>query len=1715
MAKTFSITAEVLLSGPSNVSSFRNKLESQLSGIKVPITLTIPRGIESQISLLQKGLVGLNRELINITRNGKGAAGALSSLSSSVASFNSKSSASASHVANLNNNVAKTKTVVSGATSELAEFGRVTGLAIRRFAGFSVGATAIYGMVGAINNAVKESIEFERTMVKIQQLTGSTTKNTQNLAAEIGNLSTKWGVSSTELGKVAQTLTEAGLATKDTQTIMASLAKTMIAPSFGNITDTTDAVIASMAQFKLGAKDMEAALGSINAVSAQFAVESKDIVDAIKRTGGVFAMSSRGTVEPMKQLQQFIAVFTSIRATTRESAETIATGLRTIFVRIQRPETIAQLRNLGIELQDLQGRFVGPYEAANRLGTALSNMDPRSGQFAQIAEQLGGIRQISKVLPYITQAEVRMKAMAVAENGLNSVNEAAIIGQQALAVQLAKVHESFLALIRDISDSSSFKNFATIAMELAKGLISVGHALTPLLPMLGTLAAIKGFQWMTTAIPGIAAGLKGRASRMASGGIVPGEGMGDTVPAMLTPGEFVVKRTAAQAIGYGKLSLMNTRGYAAGGIVTSGRTHYGAVRGGGWDDDYRNVRSSKDMPNDNLILQEIAARKILIQTVNDDIINLERFGTTLNDWANKQAKSTGGSLYVAPTNAPIAGSLGSQVDEEQKRQRSLAARNLLIQREQINKQRASRQATDAAYNKQIYLPSELSGGSRGVVREPINLAKGAARVNMYSLKANQWTREQADKQAKEAFAASTNRLKEQEQRALSGTPMLPPSGRASYRQSDISGMGKRAAYGPTYWGARIVPEEAWSGANVQELPTQPIPFKQRLKQGYGSFKRGVAGGVKSLGTPTGLMGASMGMGMIAQGFGIEDSSVVQGAQAGLGTAGMLGMLGASGGVAGGAGIVAGVGIAIDSFIAGLKADKIAASAKVLENSLTSLSSSIDEAMKGGDIFRPNEAAGNVFAARELSRRNEAQSGGLYQSLSRATGPENADRVNYGEQLDKARNRTPGYMNFGGLKDKVSTWFSDSAINEQIKDIKISRKGQAVKDVEDMRPATDQNMKYLNSLMTRGNTLFQTDGAKNKFDVLKNTQLTEFGNKQKDLIRSVAYSGPNGTRNREYIQNIEQDTNKTDIQKAKEISAALLRMGMTVISTEQEIIDKQKLMTDALKKYGNSLDFLNEKFTMMSALSNRVGETFTAKNALDAQRGQANLEGRAFTAGNVDLNPFANMKAASNNEILSALKRISAGPELANTVMASKAFEGPEFLQALQKNADERVSGQNINDIWQKTLADMGIQLPKTMADSMQTITNTLDSGAPGQLDQDFQTKMTKFTDEVKKLAPAFKSSEEAAKNMSENMIKAGQMALAATNQFYQNASQIQLEAAGFAGGMAGARNQVSGMSGRELSLAELNAPRTAEIQMYNRSVGNVNPLSAFSVGTKQTDLLNQRSALEQKLRSEGNIDIAKNPELMALNLAIGANTDIQKRLADVNSALSTIMQKHSEILNKQNSVKSTLGGLAGMRGVELMKTMQQGGAFIGAATGDQIADRDQAGVLSGGGAIGSILSTLDPSIMSRVNQNPNLLGAGIIGGMERQKQELQLQASGAITNAQTAQEDILKQRATGAWSALQGGLGNAANMENGTREVGGVNLDTLLKSMDSLGPNIDKLANVVAAFKVPEKIMFEGRHDVNVNINGAEVFASLEPKIKAMIEDQMNFQFTPEGQRRA
>jgi hypothetical protein len=63
-----------------------------------------------------------------------------------------------------------------------------------------------------------------------------------------------------------------------------------------------------------------------------------------------------------------------------------------------------------------------------------------------------------------------------------------------------------------------------------------------------------------------------RSYFMATGGHVPGHGQGDTVPAMLTPGEYVISKPAVDRLGVDNLDQMHKvarRGYAAGGFVTA------------------------------------------------------------------------------------------------------------------------------------------------------------------------------------------------------------------------------------------------------------------------------------------------------------------------------------------------------------------------------------------------------------------------------------------------------------------------------------------------------------------------------------------------------------------------------------------------------------------------------------------------------------------------------------------------------------------------------------------------------------------------------------------------------------------------------------------------------------------------------------------------------------------------------------------------------------------------------------------------------------------------------------------------------------------------------------------------------------------------------------------------------------------------------------------
>lgn len=440
-------------------------------------------------------------------------------------------------------------------------FDRIEGKG-RDFAAYTIASAAIIRITGAISNATREAIKFESELLKLVQVTGDGAGSIKQYAGELSKISVKYNVTLTQAAKLTRTLTQTGLSFREAAKGAEILARTSLLATFDSLDSTTEGLIATMQTFNTTVNTAGSVLESINAVSKKFAVESSDLVEAIRRTGGAF--SSAGG-----QVEELIALFTSVRSTSRESAETIATGFRTIFGRLQRPKTIEYFKQLGIQLETAEGQFVGPYEAIKRINAGLEQLGIQAGsiKFAEVVEQIGGIRQISKVTPLLMEFGKAQKALAIANNGAVDSVEDLEKAQAGLGYQLGVLQKEFGVLISDIVNSSSFKFLADVFINTSRAVIGLVGALKPLMPFLAALAAFKlssGLTKLLSGGKGSGGGLKS-ALGFASGGLVPGSGNRDTVPAMLTPGEFVIRKSSVNKLGVANLARANK--YASGGTV--------------------------------------------------------------------------------------------------------------------------------------------------------------------------------------------------------------------------------------------------------------------------------------------------------------------------------------------------------------------------------------------------------------------------------------------------------------------------------------------------------------------------------------------------------------------------------------------------------------------------------------------------------------------------------------------------------------------------------------------------------------------------------------------------------------------------------------------------------------------------------------------------------------------------------------------------------------------------------------------------------------------------------------------------------------------------------------------------------------------------------------------------------------------------------------------
>ena len=408
----FNINAHVILQGPKNIQKVTNTIKQQLSGISVPVNLQVANTANTQLSKI-------NNQLQTLSKTARTTQGSLTKLNAISASVGTGLGKSAGASSKLNSNLGGVAANANKAAGAMATLGKETALTFKRFAAAGIVTATVFRLGAAISEATGNALEFERELVKLQQVTGQNAKQLDSLKNAVRDVSKGLGISANELVGIARLFAQTGQNLREVESSMRAIARSSLAPTFGDMAQTAEGLIAALAQFKIAASNSEAVLGSLNRVSKKFAVESQDLIAAIRRAGGVFALSAGQFKEPIEALNEFSAIFTAVRSTTRESAETIATGLRTIFTRIQRRGTIDMLKGLGINLLDAQGKFKGLFESFRILSKELDTIIQKGDAvtLSAIAEELGGTRQIGKLLPAIREFRRAESALVEAQKG--------------------------------------------------------------------------------------------------------------------------------------------------------------------------------------------------------------------------------------------------------------------------------------------------------------------------------------------------------------------------------------------------------------------------------------------------------------------------------------------------------------------------------------------------------------------------------------------------------------------------------------------------------------------------------------------------------------------------------------------------------------------------------------------------------------------------------------------------------------------------------------------------------------------------------------------------------------------------------------------------------------------------------------------------------------------------------------------------------------------------------------------------------------------------------------------------------------------------------------------------------------------------------------------------------------------------------------------------
>tara|TARA_Y100000592_G_C5482423_1_gene326504 strand:+ start:5559 stop:11639 length:6081 start_codon:yes stop_codon:yes gene_type:complete len=209
-------------------------------------------------------------------------------------------------------------------------------------------------------------------------------------------------------------------------------------------------------------------ISKMASVDVEFAVSADDLAAAISRTGQA-AISSGVSID------QLIGIVTAAQQRTARGGAVIGNSLKTIFTRIQRPDTLRQLEELGVAVRDVEFNTLPAIQILNNLASTYDTLS--DAQKSQIGQTVAGVFQINILKAALADASSQNSILARAtEISANATDEAISKNEKlntTLSALASQTSISLLELSKSIGEialAPGIKSVLNFVNGLAEGL---------------------------------------------------------------------------------------------------------------------------------------------------------------------------------------------------------------------------------------------------------------------------------------------------------------------------------------------------------------------------------------------------------------------------------------------------------------------------------------------------------------------------------------------------------------------------------------------------------------------------------------------------------------------------------------------------------------------------------------------------------------------------------------------------------------------------------------------------------------------------------------------------------------------------------------------------------------------------------------------------------------------------------------------------------------------------------------------------------------------------------------------------------------------------------------------------------------------------------------------------------------------------------------------